>query len=319
MLTTPYQDTGPRWSPDGTRIAFTRGGEESENRDVHLIDSGGKSDRRVCHGGSPIWLPDGRLIVIERKNGFALAETDPEHVSVPVPGRAPSISPDARLIAFVRGSARSLFPRRRRRKARGALWWSKSTLFVQRWGRNRPEGLAKSSGSSEGEIVFGAPVWSPDGRSILIEEHDPLGGGSSRIQQVPVGEGEVRTVVSNVGYSDFELLAVAPDGKRIAFATDRGIEVVELSGGDRKTIVPLESVFAYGIEWSPDGESLAYVTDHPSERVDIRALCRGPRRLAPAASLASPGQRRRRLRLALAGAERLATRRGRGALRGGRA
>ena len=112
-------------------------------------------------------------------------------------------------------------------------------------------------------IVYDAPVWAPDGRSILIEEHDRLGGGSSRIEQVPLGEGEVRTVVNNEGASDFELLAVAPDSKRIAFATDRAIEVVDLNDGDRKTIVSLETVFAYGIEWAPDGKSLAYVVDHP--------------------------------------------------------
>jgi Tol biopolymer transport system component len=259
VLTRPYVDAAPRWSPDGMRIAFTRGSEDSRSWDVHLIDSSGKNDRRVCQGGSPSWLPDGRL-VIERKQGFAFADTDPERVAVPVEGRTPVISPDGTSIAFVRDRTIFMAPSTPK-EGQGSFQAVQSTLYVQGWNGTGLRTLAKTPGPPE--IVYDAPVWAPDGQSILIQEHDPLGGGSSRIRQVPVGGGEAKTVVSNEGFSDLEFLAVAPDSKRIAFASDRGIEVVELDDGGRKTIVPADVVSVLGIEWAPDGTRLAYVVDHP--------------------------------------------------------
>jgi Tol biopolymer transport system component len=53
----------------------------------------------------------------------------------------------------------------------------------------------------------------------------------------------------------------APDGRRIAFAVPgTGIDVVELDEGERNTIVPL-SVFVSSLEWSPEGDKLAYIVD----------------------------------------------------------
>lgn len=257
ILTAPYEDAAPLWSPDGAHIAFTRGNEVAERWDVHVIGSDGGSDRRVCRGGFPFWLPDGRLLV-ERDGGFAFEDVDPQQISVPVEGTNRVVSPDGELIAFVRN-----------RSVPGPEMHGEdlpldvqSTLYVRSWDGRRERALAKTPGTEQAPIVFSSPVWAPDGRSILIEEHDPLGGGSSRIRQVPVAEGEPRTVASDEG-SDLEYLSVAPDGERIAFATETGIDVVDLVDGERKTVVPFEIAYSNGVEWAPDGEKLAYVVSHP--------------------------------------------------------
>ena len=46
----------PRWSPDGTKIAFYR--EEGGYFDIYTMDADGSNVRRLTHGGnnfSPAW------------------------------------------------------------------------------------------------------------------------------------------------------------------------------------------------------------------------------------------------------------------------
>ena len=66
-----------------------------------------------------------------------------------------------------------------------------------------------------------------------------------------------------------ELFPVAPDGKRLAIAVPgTGIELVDPDEDKRKTIVPL-TVFVQALEWSPDGDKLAYVVgNYDNESVD---------------------------------------------------
>jgi Tol biopolymer transport system component len=52
------QDIGwPRWSPDGTRIAYERGD------DVHVVDVASGRSTRVSRGGRPEWFDDDTLVV----------------------------------------------------------------------------------------------------------------------------------------------------------------------------------------------------------------------------------------------------------------
>ena len=259
LLSEPHEAWSPVWSPNGREIAFVRGRQWATKGDVYLLNAPGESERFVAQDGSPVWLPDGRLI-IERGKGFAYADLDPERIAVPVDGTKRSISPDGSLIAFVRS-----------RSAPGPQMHGldepidvQSTLYVRPWGGGPERELAKTPGSeAAGPVVFDVPVWAHDGRSIFIEEGDP-GYNSLRIRQIPVAGGEGRTVARGF---DLELFTVAPDGKRIAIVdSGRGIVLIDLDGGKRTTIVPW--VFADDLRWSPDGDKLAYVVgNHDNEAV----------------------------------------------------
>jgi Tol biopolymer transport system component len=185
---------------------------------------------------------------------------------MPVDGVNAVVSPEGRWIASLRDRAVHtgyLTPDE-------DLLALQSTLFVQRSDGNDVRELAKTSGTEAEPLVFGGPVWAPDGQSILIEEHDPMAGGRARIRQIPIRGGDERTVARE-DFSNLELVAVAPDGERIAFATDDSIDVVELDGNKRETVARLDRVYANDLKWSPDGEKLAYVASE-FEREDVYDL-----------------------------------------------
>jgi tol-pal system beta propeller repeat protein TolB len=63
QLTTTGTDYDPHWSPDGTRIAFTRQGQGDQS-DIYLMDADGSNVEQLTHGGQgetnlyPAWSPD---------------------------------------------------------------------------------------------------------------------------------------------------------------------------------------------------------------------------------------------------------------------
>lgn len=65
-----FADTGFTWSPDGTRIAFSRGGRlwTMRLRDRRLT--------RRCEGLAPAWSPDGRRIAYWRNGALWLMNAD---------------------------------------------------------------------------------------------------------------------------------------------------------------------------------------------------------------------------------------------------
>jgi TolB protein len=71
LITHDAQDTGPAWSPDGGRVAFTR--RQHDHWEVYVVDVDGrdltrltstpmKPDGSVGNSASPVWSPDGHFI-----------------------------------------------------------------------------------------------------------------------------------------------------------------------------------------------------------------------------------------------------------------
>ena len=110
-----WNDEQPRWSPDGSRIAFKsdRGG----SLNLYLMDADGSNVVRLTeHGGidhDPTWLPDGQSLIFtsDRDRGAGrwdlyrlwIADRSVERLTNYFEGMAfmPSISPDGAWVAFV--------------------------------------------------------------------------------------------------------------------------------------------------------------------------------------------------------------------------
>jgi TolB protein len=168
----PGLDTNPAWSPDGTRIAFTRwpdapASEGGESVAVWAMNADGSNLQRLTHGPGladhAAWSPDGELIAFSRyvrsKDAYAIFTMDPHGEDVRrlhsvtrapygVSSSSPSWSPDGSRIAFVRDENQNRL--------------GDSHLYVI-----DPDGGDLRRVSEQGGPYYD-PTWSPHGRSIAF-------------------------------------------------------------------------------------------------------------------------------------------------------
>jgi Tol biopolymer transport system component len=207
-----HNDSNPRWSPDGTRIAFKS--SRSGNWDAYMMDANGGNVTRLTDSAAndhdPVWMPDGQSVIISsdresREDLYRvwIADRRVERLTRHVVGRAimPSISPDGRFVTYAAQTLQRLqfweFQIHVLELATGkvrALDQSGGTC----WPAFSPDGrsianvsLAKepstiqirnADGSGSREIAFGAktwayyPEWSKDGKLIALsvspQHHD---------------------------------------------------------------------------------------------------------------------------------------------------
>jgi len=59
---------GPRWSPDGSWIAFQRGArlQHAEGKHIHVMRADGTGQRSLARGHGVVWAPDGRKLAFSR-------------------------------------------------------------------------------------------------------------------------------------------------------------------------------------------------------------------------------------------------------------
>jgi dipeptidyl aminopeptidase/acylaminoacyl peptidase len=203
----PYQltagehgDGQPAWSPDGRRLAFTRRTEDGKGT-LHVV---------------PVGIPGETLTLCER----------PEAIE------EPAWSPDSTRIAFASRERTGRYSDGADEKARPPRRIDRlfSRVDGEGWLIDRPRGVfvvaADGSGAPElvagGPFEHGAPVWSPDGRTLALTTTRAKDWDIELVDDVylvDLESGELRALTSR----DLSHMrpAFSPDGSRIAtLATD---------------------------------------------------------------------------------------------------
>jgi hypothetical protein len=115
-------------------------------------------------------------------------------------------------------------------------------------------------------------AWSPDGRSIAFAG---LEGGVSDLYIYDLQKEKVRQL-TNDRYAELQP-TWSPDGSTLAFTTDRGpggtnfstleygeyrLGMIDVASGDIRTLRPFSRGMHHNPQYSPDGESLYFISDH---------------------------------------------------------
>jgi Tol biopolymer transport system component len=72
----PERDTQAAWSPDGSRIAFTRDTEEGGVPSLWVVGADGSDAHRIARGGPAAWSPDGTRLVVGGLGGLRVMNAD---------------------------------------------------------------------------------------------------------------------------------------------------------------------------------------------------------------------------------------------------
>ena len=256
----PGRATGPVWSPDGKRIAFTRRGEDGENKEICIVpvSETGNPEASPTQIELPLetwrhlagWTPD---------NEIGVLLSNPEHQAIyTVPasgGNATQVTPEG--YAF--------HPR----------WSPDGERIYFRWNGGNIASVPSEGGEistvpldADSKIFVALPgagnAVSPDGKKITFSGAKEVLEGEKRryevdIYTIPIEGGEPKKLTKSPGQDRFPCWS--PDGKSIAFIryAPMNICIVPAEGGEvRQLTSESHRVLWSTIAWSPDGKLMAY-------------------------------------------------------------
>jgi Tol biopolymer transport system component len=254
----------PSWSPHGLRIAYWASGGSNRIRDVFTIPAHGGQPVAVMNDpavdGNPIWAPDGKhLYFISDRSGsmnlwrIAIEETSGQVLSAPEPVHAPApfvmhltISSDGKRLGFAS---------------------IQSTQNVQTLPFDSAAGRAIGAPVA---VTTGTRLWrtfdpSPDGQWVVLASGPP----QEDIYVIRVDGSGLRQLTDDAAFDRAPLWS--PDGKRIAFHSNRGgvqqVWSIKPDGSELRRLTDYPGAGLRLGAWSPDGSRIAGVAPAANKMV----------------------------------------------------
>ena len=274
VTTNPASDSGPVWSPDGTRLAFVSRRETDKAAQIYVIDVRGGEAMRITEmplgAGSVKWLPDGMRL---------------SFVSHVIAGHESTESTTKALEA------------REKNKVKARVTENRLYRFWDRWltdeefphlfvvdiatrkvtdllpGSERLFGLQDGSGDYD---------LSPDGSTIVfsaLASPEPYRSLNYDLFSVPTAGGDVKNLTSDNLASDTDPV-FSPDGTRIAHLREvksagwpdyTRVAVMDVGSGATRMLTDGWDNSAGGLRWTADGATLLFVAEVRA-RVNLYAI-----------------------------------------------
>jgi serine/threonine protein kinase/Tol biopolymer transport system component len=249
----PNVEIWPRWSPDGTRLLFSRLNAKGLT-DVWVVPAlSGTARLVVSNAATAAWSHDSRAIAYRSGAAIWVSDADggnPRAITQPEPAiirhTQPAFSHSGRALVFVR-----------------QLGAQRGELAVA----DLKTGAVRNL-TSDGALAL-CPVWSPDDRFIYFTSSR---GGTLSIWKLDVSSGEAEPITA--GQDDNEEIDLSADGKRLVFSSSRtniGLAEMSIDPASRGQLRWLTTDAARGEtapRYSPDGKRIVYFTNRNSLEAD---------------------------------------------------
>ncbi len=197
-----YGESSPRWSPDGNRVIYVAGSDESAEIFMRWMDSG-QIARLTQLPETPLgitWSPDGKWVAFS----MLVTKAPPELVKPPPKPKGAQWADPPRVITRVRHEADGV----------GYLETGYHHLFVLPAEGGTPRQVTAGSFHHRG-----APMWTPDGRSLIFSanrnsdwEYEFI---NSEVYAVSLADGTIHALTDRNGPDHSP--TSSPDGKRVAY------------------------------------------------------------------------------------------------------
>ncbi|MFA6945395.1 MAG: hypothetical protein WC220_05780, partial [Pedobacter sp.] len=256
----------PDWAPDGKSIVFSS--DRSGNYDIWQIDLQSKELKQLtfdqANDSNPAFSNKGTRIAFvsqRTESGIYILENGVEKLAVPESMRiaAPSWNADDTRLSYVAFTGKSM------------LFDDKNTSYI--YLANLSDGTTEQISSGDEDLFPFRINWTSENKLIYTAD--------GMIRKRIIGQSDIKTIPFEATFtlnrkpyekkkydfdntSDHKALGIAgpvvsDDGKKIAFAAKGDIFIQEING--RLTQLTDDSYVDLEPDWSPDGNTLAYISD----------------------------------------------------------